>query len=177
MSEVSFEATRTRTDVLKALIANTWRSPAALLWYIGGSLLVAGIAFAVNDEQTVVTRMVVFAAAFGAMVAFYSLLFFVCLLFAARKSWTAPGGLEPIKFNLSATGLSAATATAQGQSGWDNWKAAFETNSLIVIRHHLGLLQIIPKRNLDAMTVGRIREVLRAHIKGGVRLAAHGKIG
>ena len=80
MSEVSFEATRTRADVLGALIANTLRSPGALLWYIGGSVFVAGIAVAVNDEQTVATRIVVFAAAFVAMLAFYALLFLVCLL-------------------------------------------------------------------------------------------------
>lgn len=177
MSEISFEATRTRADVLKALIANTLRSPGTLAWFIGGSVFVAGIAFAVNDEQPMATRFFVFAAALVAMLAFYSLLLLVCLFFAARKSWTAPGALESIKFNLSAAGLSAATTTAQGQSGWDNWKAAFETKSLIVIRHHLGLLQIIPKRNLDLATMGEIRETLRAHIKGNVRLATHGKTG
>lgn len=171
MSEVSFEATRTRADVLQALIANTLRNPSALMWYFAGSVIVAGIAVAVSDDEAAPTRIIIFGAAFVAMLAFYSLFLLVCLFFAARKSWTAPGGLAPIKFNLSAAGLGAATATAQGLSGWDNWKSAFETESLIVIRHHLGLLQIIPKRALSAETVARIREVLRANIKGRVRLA------
>lgn len=170
MSEVSFEATRTRGDVFNGLMANALRSPPTLLWYAGGAAFIAVVAAAVNDEETIPVRALIFAIAFLAMAIFYSALLLACLYFAARKSWSAPGGLAPIKFELASSGLAAATATAQGVSGWDNWKAAFETKSLIVIRHHLGLVQIIPKRAMPAELVERIRHVLRENIKGSMRL-------
>lgn len=172
MSEVSFEVTRTRIDVFKALVANMLRSPGALVWFVVGSLFVAGIAAAVNDTESLPVRTIIFGVAFLAMLVLYAVIMLVCIYFAARKSWTAPGGLAPIKFNLSAAGLAASTETAHGQSGWDNWKSAFETRDLIVIRHHLGLLQIIPKRTLPVDAIARVRDVLRANIKGRVRLAA-----
>jgi hypothetical protein len=173
VSEVSFEATRTRGDVFNGLLANALRSPATLLWYAGGAAFIAVLAVIVNGEETLATRALIFAIAFLAMAVFYSLLLLACLYFAARKSWSAPGGLASIKFELSPSGLAAASATAQGVSGWDNWKAAFETKSLIIVRHHLGLLQIIPKRALSADLVARIRGVLRENMKR-VRLADRG---
>ncbi len=172
MSEVSFEVTRTRADVFKALVWNMLRSPGALLWFAAGSLFVAGIAVVVNDDESSSARAIIFGAAFLTMVVVYAVIMLACIYFAARKSWTAPGGLAPIEFNLSPAGLAASTETAHGQSGWANWKSAFETNSLIVTRHHLGLLQIIPKRNLPPDVIARIRDVLRMNIKGQVRLAA-----
>ncbi len=171
MSEVSFEATRTRSDMFNGLMANVLRSPPTLLWYAGGAAFIAVLAAAMNDEETFPVRSLIFAIAFLAMAIFYSLLLLACVYFAARKSWSAPGGLVPIKFELSSSGLAAASATAHGVSGWDNWKAAFETKSLIVIRHHLGLVQIIPKRAMTAEMVERIRHVLRENIKGSLRLA------
>lgn len=170
MTEVSFEITRTRADTFNAILTVLLRSPSTWAWYVGGALVVAVVAVAMSQDETVWAQLIVAGLVFLAMMTVFMLTALGSVYLAARKSWSAPGGLAAIKFQLSPAGLSAATATAQGVSGWDNWKAAFETNSLIIIRHHLGLVQIIPKRALPAELVGRIRRVLRENLKGSVRM-------
>lgn len=173
MNEIGFEITRTKGDYLSALLSNLWRNPAVLAWCAVGSIIVAGIAMTVNAEEPAPARFVIGGVALAAMLGVYALSMSLSVLLAARKSWTAPGALGPINFKLSAEGLFASTATANGLSAWSNWRGAFETRSQIVIRHHLGLIQIFPKKGLTPDVLRAIRKILadrlgaRAGLKGG----------
>lgn len=171
MSEVAFEVTRTRADMFKGIFAHLLRSPSTWSWYIGGALVVAVVVVVVNGGEATSNLAMTFGVTFVVMMAVFLLTALASIYFAARKSWMAPGALQPIKFVLSAEGLQATAGTASGRSGWDNWKGAFETRSLIVIRHSLGLLQIIPTKALPAQTASAIRALLIANLKGGVWLS------
>ncbi|HYD86140.1 MAG TPA: YcxB family protein [Vitreimonas sp.] len=169
MSAVSFEVTRTRGDILKGIAANTLRSPGTLAWYVGGSAVVAGIAVWVNRYESAQALVLIGLLAFAAMLALYTLILAFCVLLAARKTWALPGASDPVTYTLSKEGLGVLASTGHGLTAWATWKAAFESASLIVIRHQLNLIHIIPKRGMTDDTLHKVRSVLRANVKN-VRL-------
>jgi|GEM_PF-3212706 len=164
MSDVRFEVSRTRGDIWKGIAANSLRSPATLAWYVGGSAVVAAIAVTVSDRADVGETLIVGSVAFVAMLMLYAAILVFCIFLAAQKTWSLPGALDPVSYSLSPEGLGVSASTGHGVTAWSAWKLAFETNSLIVIRHQFNLLHIIPKRDLAVETLQRIRSVLTVNL-------------
>lgn len=165
MSAVQVEVVRTRSDILKGIAANVLRSPAAFASYLGGALVVAVIAVVVNTDETMEAMIGAGLVAFVGMLFVYLVIQAICVPLAARKSWSSPGMLEPVKFTFSDEGLGVESNVGHGTTSWIIWKGAFETNSLIVIRHQMNLLHIVPKRDLSANAIAGIRSILKKHIK------------
>jgi len=165
MSEVAFEVSRTRDDIVKGIAGNALRSPRSMAWYVGGAAVVATIAVIVSQGDGIAAMLAAGIVAFSGMLLFYSLLFWLTVWMAVRKTERMPGAFEPIKFTLSDAGLRVAATVGEGISLWKLWPFAFETKSVIVVRHELNLIQIIPKRDLASGDVARIRDVLRRNVK------------
>lgn len=165
MSEVRFEVSRTRGDIFKGIAANLLRSPGSLAWYIGGAALVAGIAVWSNRYDAPESLLLIGLVAFVAMLALYCMIMLACVLFAAQKTWRMQGALDPVAYTFSADGLAVVAKVGHGHTAWSDWKTAFETRSLIVIRHQFNLIHVIPKRQLSADVLRQIRTVLSQNLK------------
>lgn len=164
MSDVRFEVSRTREDLWKGIAANLLRSPGTLAWYAGGSVVVAIIAIWANRDESYEALLLIGLVAFAAMLAVYTVMMALSVFLAARKTWSLPGALDPVSYTLSSEGLNVSASTGHGLTSWSAWKSAFETRSLIVIRHQFNLIHVIPKRALDAATLEGVRVVLRANL-------------
>ncbi len=164
MSDVHFEVSRTREDLWKGIAANSLRSPGTLAWYVGGSAVVALISMWANRRDGAEALVFIGLVAFVGMLALYAVIMAFSVFAAARKTWRLPGALDPVTYTLSNEGLNVSASTGHGLTAWSAWKTAFETKSLIVIRHQFNLIHVIPKRALDAVTLESVRAVLRANL-------------
>jgi len=165
MTELRVQVQRTRRDIVSAIAANVIRSPGTLAWYAVGSLAVAGISVAVNRDRPPEQIALVAAIVFTGMLLLYSLIVGFSIAVAARKTWSVEGAFDPISYTFSDEGLNAVAAVGQGVSQWSMWPFAFETKSLIVIRHQFNLIQIVPKRGLTVNELASLREILRRNVK------------
>jgi hypothetical protein len=165
MSGVQLEVSRTRGDIVKGIAANMARSRGALLAYVIGALIVAVIAILANADVSTQTKVIIGAIAFAAMLVLYSIIIILGVLFAAQKSWKAPGTLDPVKYTFSDEGLGVEASIGHGMTSWVAWKTAFETKSLIVIRHQFNMIHIIPKRGLSKDLLNAVKSMLNKHLK------------
>lgn len=168
-----FVVTRSEADYFWAVGLNALRSPIIPLFAVG-ALVVQLAAYAIGGGGVDAGGLTVLAATYGGMIALY----YVCLLaavwFTARKNWRAPGALAPLTYTLTPQGIDTAYALGQGQTDWALWKGAFETEKLVLISHTLGPVHIIPKRDLDAATLSRLRGMLRERFGAKARLKGEG---
>lgn len=165
MSEVRVEVRRTRGDIFRGILANSLHSLGALAWFVGGSFVVAVIAALANSARPAPEMLFVGATAFVVMLLVYAVVLLFSIWLAARQTWRASGALDTIRYTFSDQGLAIEAVNGRGLSHWHAFKRAFETKSLLLIRHHVNMVHILPKRDMGADTLERIRAVLRAHIK------------
>lgn len=158
-SQLSFTVKRTKADYFWAVAFNALKSPIIPIFFAFALLLVLG-PNALEGELYATDFMLV-GAIYAALIVLYYLFLMAAVWFGARKNWSSPGALEPLSYTFSAEGIAASYAMGQGQMAWPLWTGAIETKALVLIRHSLGMLHIIPKRDLDAATLARLRALLR----------------
>jgi len=159
--EIRIEATRTKGDYFWAIAFNMVRNARVWAIYLVSSLLIAGATYAVDEPRSIAT----FATTLTLMLLLYLLVAAVSVYWSAQRNWNAPGGLSRYVFTLSGEGLKAQHEFGEGQSSWAVWKDFFETRRLFVIRHTLGVIQIIPKRDLGEETASQLRALLRRQLQ------------
>jgi len=165
MSEVRVEVRRTRGDIFKGILANSLHSPSTLAWCVIGALIVAAIAITVNGDEGLTVMLMAGAIVFAGMLLVHAVVLLFCIWLAALQTWRARGALDTIRYTFSDQGLAIEAASGHGLSHWDTFKRAFETRSLLVIRHQMNLVHILPKRDLAADALQRVRAVLSVHVK------------
>lgn len=167
-ADLSFTVTRTKADYFWAVAFNALRSPIIPIFFAFALLL--ALAPAALERDLDISDFAIVGVAYGGMVIFYYVALVVAVWMAARKNWSAPGALEPLSYTFTSEGINTSYAMGTGQTAWPLWKSAFETNELLLIRHTLGLLHIVPKRGLDSSALVSLRALLRDRFGEKARL-------
>lgn len=170
MSEtVSVEVTRTKADYFEAVMANAVQSRGSLLSLLIPPFIVVAAVLATRDYLPFGERLNQ-AFGFGALIAGFTLALFAGLiLWSSWRSWGSPGALDRIKYTFTDDALAIEAKMGAGESKWAIWKRAFETQNLILIRHQLNMIHILPKRDIDAATQERLKALLRRVLEGRVQ--------
>lgn len=158
-ANLSFTITRTKADYFWAIAFNALKSPVIPIFF--ALAMVLALAPAALKGALIASDFLIAGAIYAGLLVFYYLSLLAVVWLSARKNWSSPGALEPLRYSFSAEGIEASYSMGQGHMAWPMWKSAFETNALILIRHTLGVIHIIPKRDLDVATLARLRALLR----------------
>ena len=62
------------------------------------------------------------------------------------------------------------STVGSGEIGWVSFSGAFEDTKLFLLRQHPGMLQIIPKRDVQPEMLQRLRQLARDHVKGPMKI-------
>lgn len=168
-SELSFTVTRTKADYLSAIAVASLRSPSVPIFFAIALLFVL-VPNALENGRIRTEQLGVIAMIYAGLIALYYVALAGAAWLIARKNWQAPGALSPLSYTFSPGGIASSYELAHGQTAWPLWRSAIETRSLILIRHALGPIHIIPKRDLDRATVLRLRALLRERLGAKARL-------
>ncbi|HZU24486.1 MAG TPA: YcxB family protein [Bryobacteraceae bacterium] len=108
----------------------------------------------------------------GAGVAFLmALLIFAGLpYFQTRAVMKSPALRGPMRLTSSRVGIEYTTEHAQGSYDWAVVKRVIETRHAILIHLNPAGLQIVPKAQLTEADVASFRNVVRANVKGKVKV-------
>lgn len=162
---IHFEVTRTAADFRSAVWLNYWHG-GGWGWLVGMGVLgaVASYLLAKPWEDPLIEAAITAALIMG--------IIFVChviaIFFAAASGAKLPGALEPVAYVLTDDALEVKSSVGSGVTQWVNWRKAFENDRLIVIRHRVNLMHILPKRQLSAEQQNEIRALLLRVLGGRV---------
>jgi hypothetical protein len=160
---VAFSVKRSSGDVFWGVLWSALHNVRIWVSYLMGALIVAGIWFVVH-RSGFSEKLAGAGIAFGLMICLYAGLFVLSVGFATLRSRKMAGASDRIAYEISSEGMKVVTETGRGESKWRVWKSWFETKRLIIIRHQIGLVQIVPKRQISDEQLQRIRRVLVANI-------------
>jgi YcxB-like protein len=109
-------------------------------------------------------------ACIGAAIALVIL--FVFPYFSARSSFKShPALQQETLYTFSDDGISVQSPTASSRTDWSNITQATETRNYLYLFLSKNIRWIIPKRSFsDTASLSALREILKSHIKGKVRL-------
>jgi len=172
-ADASFTITRTKADYFWAIAFTSLQSPIIPLFF-AAALFIVPVLSAIADGGFSREQLVVSAAVFALLLVLYYASLFVAVWFVARKNWRTPGALEPLAYSFMPAGIETSYAFGHGQAAWALWKSALETQDLILIRHTLGPVHIIPKRSLDSALLIRLRAILRERLGAKAKLMREG---
>lgn len=173
MSEaVEFRVVRTKADYVGAVALHALRSPWTLRQLLASPIIVAIVPFIFAADEPLNARVVLSVTFF--FVGFFLLIVALlpCYYWAARSGWRSPGALEPIDYSFDAAGMRVRSAAGSGEIAWISFSGAFEDAKLLLLRQHPGMLQIIPKRDVQPEMLARLRQLAREHIKGPMKILA-----
>lgn len=98
--------------------------------------------------------------------------FFVIPYFSARSSFKSQPALQQeTLYTFSDEGVSMQSPSASSKTNWSNITQATETHDYFYLHLSKNLRWIVPKRSFsDEASLPALREILKSHIKGKVRL-------
>lgn len=168
--DFSFMVTRTKADYFWAIMVSSLRTPIIPIFLaiaLTGTLIFSALSEGALGMDQIVTAGLVYSL----IVALYYISLLAMVWYVAQKNWNAPGALSPLSYVFTPAGVEVAYAMGRGETAWALWKSALETRNLILVRHGLGLLHIIPKRDLTPSDLSRLRAMLREHLGASARLS------
>lgn len=169
MSEeaIRIEVTRDRGDYLSAVWTNFWRS-GAWLWLVGGGAAlgaaIAALAARDGDPDALSSGVQTAAIFLVVTIPAYSLL----MVSTAWRAWRQPGAMEPLTYTFTSSGIEVQSRIGSSTSQWLVWRRAFENARVLIIRHRLNLMQVLPKRQIPADAMARLKALLRTVLDGRV---------
>lgn len=167
---IRFEVTRNAADFRSAVWLNYWHG-GGWAWMVGVSALGAVTNyFLAQPWEDPLIEAAVTAAVVGGLIFVLNV---IAIFFAAASGAKLPGAFEPVSYALSDEALEVKSSVGSGTTQWINWRKAFENDRLIVIRHRVNLMHILPKRQLSAEQQQKIRDLLRRVLAGRVALKDH----
>jgi hypothetical protein len=165
---IRVEVTRDKGDYISGVFANLMAS--------GGLLTPAIIAIALVfllllESALEGGDLSVSFAVFMGVIVFAAVFFFSCasVMFAAWRSWKAPDALRPLIYVFTRDQLSVKSDLGGSETKWELWKDAFENDRVLIVRHRLNIIHILPKRQIAAETLARLKALLRDVLGGRVR--------
>ena len=165
--EIRIEVTRNRADFVSAVWANFWQS-GAWLWIVAGAAalgLAIGVLAHNQGDADALSDGVQVGSIFGAVtIPAYALL----ITLTAWRSWRQPGALDPVAYTFTPDTLEVKTPVGGGATRWLVWNRAFENGRVLIIRHRLNLMHFLPKRQIPAETLARLKALLRIVLDGRV---------
>jgi hypothetical protein len=165
--EIRVEITRNRADYLSAVWANFWQS-GAWLWIAGGAVAlgvaIGALSYSQGNPDAVPEGLHVTAVFAAVTIPAYALL----LSLTAWRSWRQPGALEPVAYTFTRESIEVKTKVGASTTQWPVWSRAFENGRILVIRHRLNLMHFLPKRQIPAETLTRLKALLRIVLDGRV---------
>lgn len=168
--DVSFTITRNKRDYMAGIVLNTRHSRATLLVFAACALINGAIGYAMQEGPFSWERLGTAVALSFYTVAILTAGLMFALFMAARASRRSPGALNEIAYVFSENGVKVRSAVGSSEAVWTTFDAALESRGHFVLRQKPGVLQIIPKRDLNADVLARLRALLRAHLTGLIRL-------
>ncbi|MES1200720.1 MAG: YcxB family protein [Pseudomonadota bacterium] len=168
LAPISFEVRRSKADFFGAIWANCMNGP-RLIFIIAYAAILAAVLFGFETIRHVPFAWLSALAIFVVLIAVFLGAYAAISWFAATKAWSAPGGQGAVLYTLSPDQLAVKSDYGSGDTKWTVWKKAFETKSLIVIRHHMNLMHIIPKRDLTDETRRHVKALLSLVLNGNVK--------
>lgn len=165
--EIRIEVTRDKRDYFSAIWAN-YLYGGGIWWAVGGALVfflvILALAISDGDPRPWAAGG---AAAFIFIVVIVPLNALIIYLTAARSA-SQPGALDPISYVFTAEAIEVKSAIGSGVTKWLAWRRAFETSRVLVIRHHVNIMQFLPTRQIPTETLSRLRKLLRRALAGRV---------
>jgi len=172
---IHIEITRDRRDYVSAAFANLFTGPSLLLAVAAGIVLMALIETA---GALLVVKSVTLTSALGAGLLFMLFLAVVCFgvtWLSAFASWRLPGALSPIAYTFTPDAIEVRASAGESKLNWSNWRSAFENQRVLIIRHQLGHIYILPRRQIDVDAQARLKALLRAVLGARARFRATGE--
>ncbi len=87
----------------------------------------------------------------------------------ARAAMKNPSFQKPLMLSFSKDGVELSGAHAAGRVDWVLIKGAFETKRFIFVKQR-GMFYLVPKAQITPSEVASIRDLLRSHLPGKVKL-------
>jgi hypothetical protein len=170
VSAVEFTIKRTKADYIGAVFMHVRKSPAALAPLLMSPLIVGILPLFLSDDAPLPARLLTSLLFFGLTFVVLIVALIPCYYWVARNGWRSPGAFEPISYAFDDASVRIQSASGSGEVVWAVFNGAFEDAKLFLLRQHPGLLQIIPKRGLPADVLPRLRQLVRAHVVGPLKI-------
>ncbi len=162
---IQVEVTRDARDYRSAIWLNYWHG-GGWLWMVAMGLIGAVVSCLLAEpwESPVVEAAITAGLVLGAMFIAHA----ITILLTAAGAMKLPGAREPVRYAFSEESLGVSSNVGHGTTNWVNWRKAFENRRVIVVRHRVNLMHILPKRQLSAKQQEQIRALLRRVLAGRV---------
>lgn len=166
---ITVEVTRTQRDYFEGVMANLISWPWGFLRLFIPPLIGMTAIYMTSDYLPLGERLNETFGLGSILLGFMFLLTALIVGWSAWRAWSAPGALDRITYTFTPEGFGVKTAMGEGQTKWAIWKRASETQSVILIRHQLNMMHILPKRDIDPATLTKLKALLRRVLKGRVQ--------
>ena len=166
-SPITFTVRLTQHDVFRA---NLWFFMQRYWWIVLLPVVaaVAGFLFLLATKGEASVNL------FPLLVLILAWLLWICgrVYFGARSQFKQQKGLrEPNRYTLSDAGIQIESDSSSERMDWSHIYRASENKRFFFLHLSQNLRYPIPKRALpDEETVAQLRQLIRAHVKGKVRL-------
>jgi hypothetical protein len=166
---IRVEITRDKRDYRSAIRANYLHGGG--VWWSAGVAAVFFVVFTwieIADGAPLTYGLVKGALIAILFLAFVTPLNAILLWVTAANSVRQPGWDDPITYTFTPEALEVESSIGAGVTKWAAYKCAFENGRVLVIRHHVNIMQFLPKRQVPTETLSRLRTLLRTALKGRV---------
>jgi hypothetical protein len=167
---VEFRVVRTKADYVRAVALHAMLSPWTLRQFLASPIIVAILPFVFAADEPLDARIILSVTFFFVALLLLIIALAPCYYWAARSGWRSPGALQPIDYSFDAAGMRVKSAAGSGEIAWISFNGAFEDARLFLFRQHPGMLQIIPKRDVQPEMLVRLRVLAREHVRGPLKI-------
>ena len=168
-AELRFQITYRSIDLYKAAFVYSMRRLrfwTPVLGTFGGFLIIAGLNYRRSDslQPTFVLLGVALSTLAGLVLS-------ALLVLLQTRSFTKyPGILSPIWFSFSSSGVVSELVHQKSSADWSLMTGAVESAEFIFIGMQRGTYYVIPKAQLTADQVVRLKDILRRYVAKNIRL-------